>query len=1305
MTSPYITLSPSQRDAITENFEGHGSTPFYWDNQGVLNFGYGDNLSGNNNEKLSGYWVTALTAIGVSSAAIAAAEQAVSSESDTVDLDAANNALSSLSAAQINALEQAQVDYFYTNYTIPTLTNYLSNYGVQFSSLPASVQVGLEDLSYNTRGGVSFIGSGLISELQYGLDTGDYSGVAYQLSFATAPAGATSAYAFRTTADAITSLGFTYTIYGTQNITAISGGGSNDRLIEFLTYAQSNANSAYFNTGTPGVALASAINSYGAPLGFTIAGGVATVTQGTYNTNNVTFIQNAASIRYGGADNTVDLSNGQTGNNTGQGNAYFCSLNGNGGSGGALSGVTISGNASAVCTATASSSNISISALNDITGTIITGQVTLLDSGDSFNMESGTTAVLQKGVTANLQCGNLNENVTGNANGTSAVCTITGNQGALTDATTGAAITASGFGTIGVVGSNNSVNASSTTGDTITASGGGGNAITTGSGSQVSISGTGSNADTVNTSGSAIAGTSNVSVNLTGSSNTGTFGTGSYVGLLSGDQGDAINMASGGTIVTQNNVGNMGGGIISISGAGIGLTTGSNADLNLSGSNINGTFGAGSYAGLITGDQGVVVNMASGGTVVTQNNVGNMGSGIVSISGTGIGLTTGSNADLNLSGSNINGTFGAGSYAGLITGDLGDVVNMASGGTVVTQNNVGNMGSGIISISGTGIGLTTGSNADLNLSGSNINGTFGSGSYVGLLAGDQSDSLVISNGTISSQSNVSASLTGTANAFSGTSGDIITDGGGSNIFSGSGYSLVLGANSLSLTDKVAGLTVSDGSGSSGGTLTLAASGLTTTDNANGLAITDGNGVTGGSLLLGAGITADIYASGLNLSGAAGSAAVLESSNQKELFDPGSKVSYEVDTYSSLSSGGTLLSAAIHLENGNVADLTYESNSNYDCEIWSASGAALGADVYNSAGDLLVSIKSSLGARIDVGGYDSASVGSELGGYEGSFSAGDDGGYDPGVGYYGGFALTPKAVSTGSDISLIAAFDKANTDPGVTISVEAARLQAEQALATTSSAGAASAVFDGAKWASNTITWTLAVPTGSSSPFSADLSSQYEAAVQQAFKTWAAASGLNFVEVSSASTADIQIGWSMLDPTASGALGYTSFKTQSGSITPGATILLEDPSGTALAPDSNGQLAYSGIGTELEQLLLHEIGHALGLADNSDPNSIMAPILSSANTTLDSTDTGGVKLLYPSVSNLAGQSASSAASATAGSASQPATGSVVDWASLAAQTNYLVQAMAGFSSTEGALSLSPPLASASSSAPLQLAASH
>ncbi|WP_233873960.1 matrixin family metalloprotease [Paraburkholderia adhaesiva] len=175
-----------------------------------------------------------------------------------------------------------------------------------------------------------------------------------------------------------------------------------------------------------------------------------------------------------------------------------------------------------------------------------------------------------------------------------------------------------------------------------------------------------------------------------------------------------------------------------------------------------------------------------------------------------------------------------------------------------------------------------------------------------------------------------------------------------------------------------------------------------------------------------------------------------------------------------------------------------------------------------------------------------------------------------------------------------------------------------------SGGTGTSIFEGASWNSNVVTWSFG---DSTSGFSADMTSTEEILVEQAFATWAAASGLQFVEVADPSQADITLGLADLDTASTGVVGMTTTPAQDGVFASGATIRIEDPNQDALTTDADGQLAYSGTDAEFEQVVLHEIGHALGLASNADVNSIMYYELGATNRTLDATDLAGIQTLY------------------------------------------------------------------------------
>lgn len=380
------------------------------------------------------------------------------------------------------------------------------------------------------------------------------------------------------------------------------------------------------------------------------------------------------------------------------------------------------------------------------------------------------------------------------------------------------------------------------------------------------------------------------------------------------------------------------------------------------------------------------------------------------------------------------------------------------------------------------------------------------------------------------------------------------------------------------------------------------------------------------------------------------------------------------------SGGTI-------DLGNDADVTIDGS---DDVLHGGSGD----DISFSGQDDTVYASDS---TVDFGGYSAGDVhdGSGDGGYGGQ-SGGGDGSYG-GEGLYGGYAFASKTSATGTNVGIIASYDANLESQANAIAAETARLQAADAAA---SVARETPEFEGPKWTSGgVITWSLGTGPGSSgTPFTGSLSSQYEPVVEQAFATWAAASGLKFEEVSGASQADITIGWSSFDEAATGVLGYTRLSALNGQIESGTTISLENPDEDTLTAGAGGQLSYSGTDVELSQLLLHEIGHALGLADNADPNSVMSAVLSSTNTTLDKTDIAGIEELYDGLTPQSSVPAATSAIVGAGVASAASVGTTFGSAgatpsglgSFSTQAAQLVEAMAAFSqNTSSSTVVVPP----------------
>ena len=181
-------------------------------------------------------------------------------------------------------------------------------------------------------------------------------------------------------------------------------------------------------------------------------------------------------------------------------------------------------------------------------------------------------------------------------------------------------------------------------------------------------------------------------------------------------------------------------------------------------------------------------------------------------------------------------------------------------------------------------------------------------------------------------------------------------------------------------------------------------------------------------------------------------------------------------------------------------------------------------------------------------------------------------------------------------------------------------------------------LEGPIWSSKTVTWSFGTTNYLSDllynrSFSSSITDGAEQAiVRSAFAKWQSVSGLQFVEqkdsVVQAAASSIRIGFGML--AGSLTIGQTSVITTTAGgrmLAPDVVIELEDPAIRALT-SVGGQLTYSGTVSQLYQIVLHEIGHALGLAhDDANMNAVMYPIAMPSNRDLDAEDVAGIEALY------------------------------------------------------------------------------
>jgi hypothetical protein len=401
------------------------------------------------------------------------------------------------------------------------------------------------------------------------------------------------------------------------------------------------------------------------------------------------------------------------------------------------------------------------------------------------------------------------------------------------------------------------------------------------------------------------------------------------------------------------------------------------------------------------------------------------------------------------------------------------------------------------------------------------------------------------------------------------------------------------------------------------------------------------------------------------------------SSTLEYFNPSSGVNNIYQFFGDLNGGGTPDTALVYNSNNTSVTIDYNYNGSSGLDLYTffdgttnlgygyyVDGAYL-SGTYNGAANGNFSSDAAL-IEIDDGGINLDDGGDGF----------DDGGYE--------LATSPQPSSL--TIGDIAKADVGQGDAAATAAAQAAQTEISfvAQLAATSPNSVNQPFYEGAKWNGTVITWSLANSAGpSGAAFSSYMGAQYEALVASAFAEWGAAAGITFEQVADSSQSDIRLGFGNFDTSASGVLGYTGFQTQDGQIQPGVTIRLEDPSQDALLTSLTGTLAYSGTQGTLYQTILHEIGHALGLADNADPNSVMY-YQASDNTTLDSTDIAGIQSLYGPNATL--------------SFALP-----VSEATLASQIQQLTQATSTFQSQQSAaVSFVPPEIDV---VPSTLAASH
>ena len=172
-------------------------------------------------------------------------------------------------------------------------------------------------------------------------------------------------------------------------------------------------------------------------------------------------------------------------------------------------------------------------------------------------------------------------------------------------------------------------------------------------------------------------------------------------------------------------------------------------------------------------------------------------------------------------------------------------------------------------------------------------------------------------------------------------------------------------------------------------------------------------------------------------------------------------------------------------------------------------------------------------------------------------------------------------------------------------------------------------FEGAKRASTTVTWSFGTQTlqgDAAFSFSNPISAQYQETVRAAFARWASASGLMFQEVPDAATVDVRLGFGVFSNRST--VGETWYSYARGILAPDTVVRLLDPSSIPLVADAQGDWVYGLTRITLYQVVLHEIGHALGLNHTTDPVTNLYPVATTQNLDLATGDIEGINALYP-----------------------------------------------------------------------------